>query len=84
MYPYINSLDPITFGINEKGSYSLSKYKNSCVRNFNNNCEQRAKIQDNKVPGPGAYPTTKAEMSPEGKYCLSKMGSTLTRKFGTS
>lgn len=36
------------------------------------------------VPGPGAYDTTKTDMSPQGKYVISKMQNCLTRKFAIS
>ena len=36
------------------------------------------------APGPGKYDTKREEMSPEGKYTLSRMQNTLVRKFGSS
>lgn len=62
--------------------YYLSKHKNSCVRNFKT-VSARAKILENKIPGPGAY-DMHTDLSPDGKYCSSKMPSVQTRKFGSS
>lgn len=77
------NLDPVSFAINEKGAYFLSKYKNSCVRNFKTT-SARGKISQNKIPGPGAYDLAKTDLSPDGKYCISRMPSVLCRKFGSS
>ena len=71
---------PVTFTINEKGSYFLSKYKNSCVRDFSKT-GGRPHIMTSKVPGPGSYSTNQVDLSPTGKYAMSKMRSCLTRKF---
>lgn len=71
---------PAAFCINEKGSYFLSKYKNSCVRNFSK-IGGRTETHLTKVPGPGAYDTSHADLSPQGRYVSSKMGNCLTRKF---
>jgi hypothetical protein len=71
---------PITFCINEKGTYFLAKYKNSCVRNFAK-IEGKTKLAENKFPGPGAYDVSKANLSPEGKYILSRMHSSLAQRF---
>lgn len=71
---------PVAFCINEKGSYFLSKYKNSCVRNFSK-IGGRTETHLTKVPGPGAYDTSHADLSPQGRYVSSKMGNCLTRKF---
>lgn len=73
----------MTFTINEKGNYFLSKYKNSCVRNFNSTLG-RITAGDNKLPGPGTYDLKNTNLSPEGKYFNSKMHSSLVRKFGLS
>jgi hypothetical protein len=34
------------------------------------------------VPGPGFYDTSKADLSPNGRYATSKMSNCTTRKFG--
>jgi len=34
------------------------------------------------VPGPGFYDTSKADLSPTGRYITSKMSNCKTRKFG--
>jgi hypothetical protein len=39
-------------------------------------------IKENRAPGPGAYDTSKADLSPNGKYVLSNIHNILTRKFG--
>ncbi len=49
---------PVTFCINEKGSYFLTKYKNSCAKNFGK-VQGRCQTAENKFPGPGAYDTSK-------------------------
>ena len=36
------------------------------------------------MPAIGTYDLTKASLSPDGKYCLSKMENSKVRKFGTS
>lgn len=36
------------------------------------------------MPGPGSYDLAPTDLSPDGKYCLSKMPSVQSRKFGTS
>lgn len=71
---------PVTFTINEKGSYFLSKYKNSCVRDFSKS-GGRPHILTNKIPGPGSYNTSQVDLSPTGRYAVSKMKNCLTRKF---
>jgi hypothetical protein len=38
-------------------------------------------MQSNKVPGPGFYDTSHVELSPVGKYVVSRMKNCLTRKF---
>lgn len=71
---------PVTFCINEKGSYFLSKYKTSCVRDFSKT-GGRPNILANKVPGPGSYATSSVDLSPVGRYVVSKLKNCLTRKF---
>ena len=71
---------PVTFCINEKGTYFYSKYRNSCVRNFSSTLGRTEK-NENKVRGPGAYNNSKIELSPDGKYTISRMRNCLTRKF---
>ncbi len=71
---------PVAFCINDKGNYFLSKYKNSCVRNFSK-IGGRTETHFNKVPGPGSYDTAHVDLSPQGRYVSSKMGNCLTRKF---
>lgn len=80
---FILFLDPVCFTINEKGTYFLSKFKNSCVRNFKTTCS-REKTAESKIPGPGSYNLEKTDFSPNGKYYLSRIPSVLTRKFGKS
>jgi hypothetical protein len=41
----------------------------------------RSHIQTTKVPGPGSYDTSHVDLSPSGKYAVSKMKNCLTRKF---
>jgi hypothetical protein len=71
---------PVTFCINEKGNYFLSKYKTSCVRDFSK-AGGRPQILGNKVPGPGSYATSSVDISPAGRYAISKLKNCLTRKF---
>ena len=71
---------PVTFTINEKGNYFLSKYKTSCTRDFSKS-GGRPEIQNNKIPGPGSYGTSSVDLSPAGKYSISKLKNCLTRKF---
>ena len=71
---------PVTFTINEKGSYFLSKYKTSCVRDFSKT-GGRPPALTSKVPGPGSYGTESVDLSPAGKYSISKLKSCLSRKF---
>lgn len=71
---------PATFCINEKGTYFLSKFKTSCVRDFSK-VGGRSQLHSNKVPGPGSYDTSHVELSPAGKYVVSRMKNCLTRKF---
>lgn len=71
---------PVTFCINEKGTYFLSKYKTSCVRDFSK-VGGRSHTQSNKVPGPGSYDTSHVDLSPGGKYVVSRMKNCLSRKF---
>lgn len=71
---------PVTFTINETGTYFLSKYKSSGVRNFSK-LEDRCKTAENRVPGPGHYDTSKADLSPTGKYAVSKIQNCTSRKF---
>lgn len=71
---------PVVFCINQKGNYFLSKYKNSCVRDFSK-VGGRNELVENKVPGPGSYDTSHVDLSPSGKYVNSKMRNCLTRKF---
>jgi hypothetical protein len=70
----------MTFCINEKGTYFLSKYKNSCVTNFSK-LELKESASTSKLPGPGAYDTRTIDLSPKGRYVISKMKNCLTRKF---
>jgi len=53
------------------------------VRNFKT-ISARGKISENKIPGPGTYDLGKTDLSPDGKYCISRMPSVLSRRFGTS
>jgi hypothetical protein len=70
----------VTFTINEKGTYFLSKYKSSCTRDFSK-AGGRPQILTSKVPGPGSYSTTQVDLSPSGRYAVSRMKNCLTRKF---
>ncbi len=70
----------MTFCINQKGTYFLSKYKTSCVKDFSR-AGRRAQTHLNKVPGPGSYDTSHVNLSPSGKYVVSRMKNCLTRKF---
>jgi hypothetical protein len=38
-------------------------------------------MQSNKVPGPGSYETSHVNLSPVGKYVVSRMKNCLSRKF---
>lgn len=80
---YFLNLDPVTFCINQNGTYFLAKYKSSGARNFSR-LPSRASTAEKIVPGPGAYDISKEMMSPDGHYVTSKMHSSLVRKFGTS
>lgn len=71
---------PVTFALSQNGTYFLSKYKSSMVRNFSR-LEDRCKTADNRVPGPGHYDTSKIDLSPNGKYSISKILNCTTRKF---
>lgn len=81
---FLPNLDPVTFGMSEKGQYFLSKYKNSCTRGFSGLTARSKVTPDNKIPGPGFYDCKKTDLSPEGRYFVSKMPSSLVRKFGSS
>lgn len=71
---------PVTFCISETGNYFLSKYKNSGVKNFSK-LDNRCKTTENRVPGPGHYDTSKADLSPTGRYVTSKIHNCLNRRF---
>ena len=74
------------FSINKDGKYFHAKYKSSCVRNFGRSLG-RSQTEKSlvKVPGPGAYDVTAhQDISPDGKYCLSRSQNCLTRSFGNS
>lgn len=71
---------PVTFSISQTGNYFLSKYKSNGVPNFNR-LEVRCKTTESKVPGPGHYDTSKADLSPTGKYYVSKIMNCTSRKF---
>ena len=74
------------FSINKDGKYFQAKYKNSCVRNFGKSLgrsETEKKL--NRMPGPGAYDVcANQDISPKGRYCLSRSQNCLTRTFGAS
>ena len=69
--------------MNENGNYFLSKHKNTRTYNFGQG-GKRTQTKENKVPGPGTYNPLSVEFSADGKYTLSRMTSSLARKFGTS
>lgn len=71
---------PVTFGMSQTGNYFLSKYKSSGVRNFSR-LEERCKTAESKVPGPGHYDTSKIDLSPTGRYAISKIMNCSARKF---
>jgi len=50
------------------------------VHNFSR-LEERCKTTENRVPGPGFYDTSKADLSPTGKYSISKIMNCTARKF---
>jgi hypothetical protein len=66
-------------GINEKGNYFVSKFKNSCasVISPSSNVEKK----DNLNPGPGHYDYLKTCLSAEGKYFISKFKSSKVKTF---
>lgn len=74
-------VDPTTFTMNKKGSYFLSKFKNSCASTFHPRKSERFKYSSNKVPGPGAYDLSQTNLSPDGTYFPSKFRSSLVRSF---
>jgi hypothetical protein len=63
---------PVTLAINKQGKYPVSKLKNILCRNFGTTLG-RKDITYSRGPSPGAYDITKASISPDGKYPLSKM-----------
>ena len=42
----------------------------------------KLKYRNYRVPGPGTYDFSKVNLSPEGKYSLSRLQSAKTTKFG--
>ena len=64
---------------NENGKNFLGKFRNKSACKFSN--EEKLKIEDLKIPGPGAYDTSKADISPDGHYTLSRMENAKVRKF---
>ena len=75
---------PMTFTLSKDGKYFHAKYKNSCVRDFAK-VLGRCKTAENKLPGPGAYDVCAyQDISPTGKYCLSRSQNCLARSFGSS
>ena len=75
---------PVTFAISQSGKYFSAKHKNSCVRDFGR-VLGRCNTAENKLPGPGAYDTAAhQDISPMGRYCLSRSSNCLTRSFGSS
>lgn len=38
-------------------------------------------MQSSKIPGPGSYDTSHVDLSPVGKYVVSRMKNCLSRKF---
>ena len=80
---FIFKLDPVTFCINQNGSYFLAKYKNSCAKNFSR-LPSRASTAEKLVPGPGAYDISNELMASDGTYLTSKMHNSLARRFGNS
>ncbi len=53
------------------------------MRNFSK-MGGRIEISSSKIPGPGSYNTSRADLSPNGRYPTSKMQNCLTRKFPIS
>jgi Sperm-tail PG-rich repeat len=75
---------PVPFTINKEGRYFSRKHKNSCVRDFGK-MMGRSTTALSRVPGPSAYDVSgHQDISPDGRYCLSKSTNCLTRKFGSS
>ena len=81
MYVWIYT-DESSTGFNKTGEQFCSKYQNKPACRFN--VEEKLKIQNFFIPGPGTYETKKTEMSPEGKYTLSRLQSAKSNKFGKS
>lgn len=69
---------PSTF--TKKGVNYLGKHKTKSACRFGS--EEKLKIENLKVPGPGSYETSNSELSPSGKYVLSRMESAKGRTFG--
>ena len=44
----------------------------------------RSQTHLSRVPGPGSYDTAHVDLSPKGKYVVSRMKNCLTRKFAIS
>lgn len=75
---------PVTFTISKDGKYFSTKHKSSCVRDFGK-VLGRCKTAQNKIPGPGAYDVgAHQDISPKGRYCLSRSVNCLSRSFGSS
>ena len=70
--------------ITKDGKYFLAKYKNSGVGNFGKKAG-RCTSAMNLVPGPGSYDTsTNQDLSPKGRYALSKTSNCASRSFTRS
>lgn len=75
-----------TFSINKEGRYFQAKHKNSCVRDFGKGlgrCQSSKALR--KIPGPGTYDISSyQDISPKGKYCLSRSINCMSHSFGSS
>jgi hypothetical protein len=75
---------PVTFSISKDGKYFQSKHKSSCTGNFGK-VLGRCQTAENKIPGPGVYDvSTFQDISPKGRYCLSRTQNCFSRAFGHS
>ncbi len=73
-------LDENISTFNKTGCTFFSKFKNKSACKFSK--QEKLKIVNDKVPGPGSYDMSKTEFSPEGKYFYSRLQSAKGNKFG--
>ena len=78
----ITTIDESLSTFNKSGSVFFSKFRNKSACKFGR--QEKLKIENRRVPGPGTYDTSRIQFSPEGKYFFSRLQSAKSNKFGKS